>query len=59
MLCPKCKLELLIDSSVLEVEGDDSPDTETVINQVQTLICRNPNCEDNGKVVFYNRVRIN
>lgn len=58
MNCPKCKNELLIDRSFIEVEGDDSPDTETVINQVQELKCFNPRCEDRGKVVFYNRVRI-
>lgn len=51
MLCPKCKVALRISRSYTKVTGDESPDTETKVFTVQELECRNPKCEDFGKVV--------
>ena len=58
MNCPRCKTELFIDSSKLEITGDQSPDTETKVFTVQTLSCRNPNCENYLKPVAENRVEM-
>ena len=59
MLCPRCKTELMIESTRLEITGDESPDTETKVYTVQALVCRNPNCMDHGMTVAENRVQMN
>lgn len=53
--CPLCHNLLMIRSSRQEVEGDQSPDTQTMVFEVQELICPNAQantpCPNRGKVV--------
>ena len=42
MLCNLCKCEMRIEGSGYEAEGDDSPDTKTLIFIKQEFVCRNP-----------------
>lgn len=51
MLCPRCNTELAIAAVTQRVSGDTSPDTPTVVTNVQTLRCRNPQCENYKKAV--------
>ena len=49
MRCDKCDLDMFIDSSITEIEGDKSPDTQTKVFTVQSLSCHNPKCVYKGK----------
>ncbi|MDD2954945.1 MAG: hypothetical protein PHD67_01375 [Oscillospiraceae bacterium] len=51
MKCPVCDLEGTICRCRTEVEGDDSPAAATRVFTVQDVSCRNPQCEQYGKVV--------
>lgn len=51
MECPICHLAAMISGTRHEVEGDQSPDTETKVYLVQEFSCRNPQCPSNGKVI--------
>lgn len=51
MLCPKCKVEMLAKNQRLTFEGDESPDTETKAFLTSDFVCRNPQCENYGRVV--------
>ncbi len=44
MICPECRNEMYICGSTLRVSGDQSPDTETVVERVLRFVCRNPQC---------------
>ena len=44
MLCPQCQCEMRINKSYLRVTGDKSPDTQTKVEQVLELVCKNPQC---------------
>lgn len=50
-LCPLCKTALQIKNSYLQLEGDDSPDTETKAYMVLERQCVNKNCEKYKTVV--------
>jgi len=43
--CPACGIEAEINRTRTEVSGDQSADTETVVDTVLEYICRNPACE--------------
>jgi hypothetical protein len=49
--CPQCNTELKILRSFNRLEGDDSPDTPTVLYAVIEQTCRNPQCPNDGLVV--------
>ncbi|MEG0803434.1 MAG: hypothetical protein RSF90_00620 [Pygmaiobacter sp.] len=51
MLCPNCNTEMRIAATSQRVTGDSSPETPTVVYTVQSLACRNPQCEHCGKIV--------
>ncbi len=51
MQCEKCGLEMFIDASRPEVEGDKSPNTQTKVYTVLSLSCHNPQCPNKGKVI--------
>lgn len=51
MKCPECGLEMVISKTWTEVRGDDSPDKETIVETVQDLSCRNPQCPNYQTVV--------
>lgn len=55
MLCPLCKTEMVINASRTKVEGDESPNTQTVVYIEQDMMCKNQQCENNGKVVDHRR----
>jgi len=46
MLCSKCRCEMRIHKSYFKVTGDQSPDAQTQVIQVQELICKNPQCSE-------------
>lgn len=51
MLCPICKLEMVIIRSQYKVKNDDTADKETKLFLEQTLSCRNKACQNFGKDV--------
>ena len=51
MKCPLCDVEMSIQKAYTEVEGDNSPLTETKVYTVHELTCRNKQCSNYGKVV--------
>lgn len=51
MKCPLCSIEMIIQKTYTEVEGDNSPDTQTKVYTLQELSCRNKKCGNYGKVV--------
>ena len=51
MICPDCGLECRVDAAGLEGSGDASPDTATLVQRVQRLVCRNPRCTRHGREV--------
>lgn len=55
MLCPLCRTEMRITASRTVAQGDDSPDTPTAVYIEQDLTCRDPHCENCGKVVRQTR----
>lgn len=57
MTCPKCGVEALISGSRMEVSGDNSPETPTVVETVLTYRCRNPQCAECGHEVGESRHR--
>lgn len=59
MLCPQCKIDMTVKDGGIELEGDKSPDTETIVFQKQEFLCRNKVCPNYGKIVFENKVKLN
>lgn len=59
MLCNLCKCEMRIEGSGYEAEGDDSPDTKTLIFIKQEFVCRNPRCANYGRVVETAKTQLN
>lgn len=55
MLCPLCKTEMRIAQVRTVVEGDQSPDTPTLVYQEQELVCRNRKCSNFGKITAASR----
>ena len=55
MLCPLWKTEMRIAQVRTVVEGDQSPDTPTVVYTEQELVCRNRQCANFEKVVQTSR----
>lgn len=51
MQCPYCKIDGTIETSSIQVTGDDSPDTKTQVYTVQEIACRNPACSHFGEIV--------
>jgi len=51
MLCPFCNTAAQIRRAATVVQGDDSPDTQTVVALVQEFVCRNPRCAQCGEVI--------
>lgn len=51
MICPKCKCEMRIAATRIEVTGDNSPDTTTKVMTVQDLSCRSPKCDNFNRIV--------
>lgn len=51
MQCPLCKIEMRINATRHVVINDTTPDVETQLFIEQDLVCRNPKCSNNGKVV--------
>lgn len=51
MQCPKCSLEAYINSTCTEIEGDDSPQTQTRVYTRMIYHCRNPRCTAYGTSV--------
>ncbi|MBQ4050728.1 MAG: hypothetical protein IJD13_03805 [Oscillospiraceae bacterium] len=48
-----------IEKQRVEVEGDQSPDTETKVYRILSFVCRNPRCEHHGEEVGETKVQIN
>ena len=44
MICSGCGCELHIVGTKISVEGDNSPDTQTKVYEVQILRCTNKRC---------------
>ena len=44
MICPNCGNEMYICKSEIRVSGDQSADTETVVERVLRFVCRNLRC---------------
>lgn len=59
MICKYCNIVTKIERQRVEVEGDESPDTETKVYRVLDFVCRNPQCSHCGEKVEETRVRIN
>lgn len=59
MLCPYCNIVTKIERQRVEVEGDESPDTETRVYRILSFVCRNPKCAHHGEEVGETKVRIN
>ena len=51
MKCPLCQTEMRISRTRYRTKNDDTADAETKLYAVQTLVCRNPQCENYGNVV--------
>ena len=47
------------EGSGYEAEGDDSPDTKTLIFIKQEFVCRNPQCANYGRVVETAKTQLN
>lgn len=56
MKCPKCGVEMRVGIPRIEVSGDKSALEQTVVVQVQPLICRNKNCLNYENEVEENRI---
>lgn len=51
MKCPKCGIEMMIQGTRTEVNGDDSPTTPTEVYTVLVMTCRNPQCQGHTEEV--------
>ncbi len=59
MQCKNCHTEMRIAATRMEIEGDDSPDTETVVYRVMDYACRSRQCPEYDKVQNTVKVRLN
>ena len=59
MMCPYCNVVTKIERHRVEVEGDNSPDTETRVYRVLDFVCRNPQCAHCGEKVGETKTKIN
>ena len=59
MQCKNCHTEMRIVATRMEIEGDDSPDTETVVYRVMDYTCRSRQCPEYDKVQNTVKVRLN
>lgn len=48
MKCKECGNELKVTGYKNVISGADSPETQTELRCVQTLVCANPQCEKHG-----------
>ena len=51
MKCPLCQVEMRISKTRYRTKNDDTSDEKTRLFAVQTLVCRNSQCENYGTVV--------
>lgn len=51
MKCPLCQTEMRISKTRYRTKNDDTADAETKLYAVQTLVCRNSQCENYNTVV--------
>lgn len=59
MQCKNCRTEMRIVDTHVEVEGDKSPDTETVVYRVMDYACRSRQCPEYDKIQQSVKVRLN
>lgn len=59
MQCKNCHTEMRIVATRMEIKGDDSPDTETVVYRVMDYACRSRQCPEYDKVQNTVKVRLN
>lgn len=51
MQCPKCSIDMTVDYGGIECKNDDTPDLQTEVYSLQSLLCRNPQCQNYNRVV--------
>ena len=59
MECKYRGIACRIERNRIEVSGDESPDTETVVKRILTFVCRNPQCGHCGEEVGETEIKIN